>query len=289
VKGFKPTINDDARLWAATRYTVRPDSTVLVGSSRMHAGAYPSVFEEVTGKDTVQLAINGGLSYLVLENLARDPAFRGTVICELSEAEITTGITGDLEKSYISLYGRETLAGWSESFLKRILQQHLVSASPQLSLPDLVGRVLRGKPPAPSPHYHISEDRALLVDFSQLNIENLRTQIAAVTVAQGPEISPEEFISRARRFEVLAEEIERRGGHVVFVRLPVSGLLWERLEKAYPKASYWDEFARRTHLRTIHFKDYTDLQIECPDYSHIDMRDAPRFTRALAKIIFGNR
>ncbi|MDQ3917245.1 MAG: hypothetical protein M3348_01975, partial [Acidobacteriota bacterium] len=105
---------------------------------------------------------------------------------------------------------------------------------------------------------------------------------ASLSVYQGPEISPDEFVARARRFEASAEEIEKRGGRVLFVRMPVSGPLWERLETAYPKASYWDEFARRTRFRTVHFKDYPGLQVECPDYSHLDARDAPRFTAALA-------
>jgi hypothetical protein len=289
VRGFRPALYDDPGLWAAARHRVRPDSTVLVGSSRMHAGVRPSVFEEVSGRDTVQLAVNGGLSYLVLEHLARDPTFRGTVVCELWELEITTGLTTHLEKDSISAYERETLAGWSESFLHRFVQERLAFASPQLSLPAVAGGVLRGQSPVPSTPAAIGEDRALYVDFTKTNVEKLRSQIASVSVYQGPEISPEEFVARARRFEVLAEEIERRGGRVVFVRLPISGVLWERLEKAYPKTSYWDEFARRTHFQTVHFKDYPGLQIECPDSSHLDMRDAPRFTKALANIIFGNR
>lgn len=289
-RGFNPVLDDDAKLWASTRRRVGPDSTVLVGSSRMHAGVSPSIFEEVTGRDTIQLAVNGGMSYLVLENLARDRAFRGTVICELTEVEITTGMTTFWEKGFISWYEQGALAERSESLLRRFAQGHLAFASPQLSLPMVVKSVLQGHLPVPSSSpATISEDRTLSLDFTKVDIEKLRSRVASLSVQQGPEISPEEFVSRAHRFEVLAEEIERRGGHVIFVRLPVSGPLWEWLEKAYPKASYWDEFARRTHFRTVHFKDYTDLQIECADYSHLDMRDAPRFTRALAKILFENK
>jgi hypothetical protein len=57
------------------------------------------------------------------------------------------------------------------------------------------------------------------------------------------------------------------------------------LEKNYPKKVYWDEFARRTRFATIHFADYAELQFECPDYSHLDMREASRFSIALAKIL----
>jgi hypothetical protein len=290
VKGFQPTINDDARLWAAVRREVRPESTVLIGSSLMHAGVHPSIFREVTGTTPIQLSVNGGRSYLLLENLARDPAFRGTVICELIEGEVIDWVTTSTEKSFISNYEQERLAERSESFLQRFLRERFAFTSPQLSLQTLIRGVLHGQLPVPLHiHFQIGEDRSLYVDFMKVDIEKFRAKVAAAPYSQGPGISPEEFVARARRFEVLAAEIERRGGRVVFVRPPFSGVAWERQEKAYPKAAYWDEFARRTHFQTIHFKDYPELQIECPDYVHLDMRDAPRFTRALAKIIFEKR
>jgi hypothetical protein len=284
MKGFKPMLADDARLWSAARQSVRRESIVLVGSSRMHADVHPAFFDEVVGERPVQLAVNGGFSYLVLEQLARDSKFRGTVICELTEVEIATGRTTELEKGYINSYQPATLAQQSESFLKHLAQKHLTFASPQLSLPALINYALHGQRPQPSTHYHIAEDRALLVDFTSLDIEKLRSLTTAASY-QGPDLSPAEFVAQSRRFEELANEIERRGGRVFFVRLPVTGVLWDRLEKAYPKKSYWDEFARHSHSQTIHFKDYPELQVECPDYSHLDMKDSPGFTRALAKVL----
>ncbi|HZT57749.1 MAG TPA: hypothetical protein VFA21_03900 [Pyrinomonadaceae bacterium] len=289
-RGFEPSVSDDARLWSAARHRVRPDSVVLVGSSRMHAGVHPSDFQQATGILPVQLAVNGGMSYPVLENLARDQSFRGTVICDLSEAEVTTGMTTYLETGFVNSYEHETLAGRAESRLQMFAQAHLVLASPQLSPPLLEAAALQGRLPAPATSpATVGEDRTLYLDFTKADLEKLRPKIADMTVAQGPDISPEEFVARARRFVSLAEKIEARGGRVVFVRFPTSELLWERLEKAYPKASYWDEFARRTHVQTVHFKDYPELQFDCPDYVHLDMRDAPRFTSALAKIVFAKR
>jgi hypothetical protein len=287
-QGFRPALNDDARLWALARHRVRPDSTVLVGTSRMHAGVRPSTFEEVTGAHTVQLAISAGMSYPVLENLARDPTFRGTAVCELSEIEITTGMTTDLEKGFVAAYERETLAARGEASLLRWVQEHLALGLSRLALPAVLAGVIRGQLPDSSAasSLFVGEDRTVSVDFSRRDLAQLRARVASWSVNQGPEVSPEEFVARACRFEVLAEQIERRGGRVVFVRMPVSGLLQEWLEKAYPKASYWDEFARRTHFQTVHFRDYPDLRVECPDYSHLDMRDAPRFTEALASITF---
>ena len=68
--------------------------------------------------------------------------------------------------------------------------------------------------------------------------------------------------------------------------MPSSGVQWAHTERTLPKREYWDAFAARTRAATIHFKDYPELsQFECPDYSHLDARDVPAFTKALAGIL----
>ena len=52
----------------------------------------------------------------------------------------------------------------------------------------------------------------------------------------------------------------------------------------YPKAEFWDEFAHAINAPAIHFEDVPSLRgFSCPDESHMDRRDAPLFTRALAE------
>jgi hypothetical protein len=49
---------------------------------------------------------------------------------------------------------------------------------------------------------------------------------------------------------------------------------------------FWDRLAKTTRATTIHFKDYPSLSdFECPDTSHIDSKDGPRFTKALIDIL----
>ena len=50
----------------------------------------------------------------------------------------------------------------------------------------------------------------------------------------------------------------------------------------FPKAQFWDRFAADTRAVPVHFLDVPTLaHFECPDLTHIDERDAPRFTEAL--------
>ena len=69
---------------------------------------------------------------------------------------------------------------------------------------------------------------------------------------------------------------------MVFVRFPTTDEHWEIDEKVFPKRVYWDQVERLTGGKTIHFRDVPSLaNFDCPDTSHLDYRDAPKFTAAL--------
>ncbi|NQT14216.1 MAG: hypothetical protein HQ582_15785 [Planctomycetes bacterium] len=52
-------------------------------------------------------------------------------------------------------------------------------------------------------------------------------------------------------------------------------------EKSWPKRVYWDKVGSITAAETIHYQDVASLRgFHCPDMSHLDYRDAPRFTEA---------
>jgi hypothetical protein len=54
----------------------------------------------------------------------------------------------------------------------------------------------------------------------------------------------------------------------------------------FPKKDYWDAFAARTSALCIHFKDLPQLaSFDCPDLSHLDRNDAPRFTMELGQTL----
>jgi hypothetical protein len=90
-RGFRPSLNDDAALWALSRKEASngdPDSVVFVGASRIQLGLNTEVFAEKTGKRPIVLAIDGESPIPVLRNLASDESFRGLVISELTERDL---------------------------------------------------------------------------------------------------------------------------------------------------------------------------------------------------------
>jgi len=88
------------------------------------------------------------------------------------------------------------------------------------------------------------------------------------------------------RIENAVKKIPGRGGKVIIVRFPTVGKGWQLDEKYAPRQKYGDYWAANTSAVMIHFKDYPSwANFPCPDYSHLDYRDSPAFTRALASII----
>src|SRR5262249_52947108 len=76
--------------------------------------------------------------------------------------------------------------------------------------------------------------------------------------------------------------LRARGGDVVFLRVPSCGERWQLEERYHPKAQNWDHFAAASTALCIHFKDLSSMSaLRCPDDSHLDAREAPRFTHVL--------
>ncbi len=90
------------------------------------------------------------------------------------------------------------------------------------------------------------------------------------------------YMQRAAAIEENAAAIESRGGHVIFVVLPTSGLITEMENKRFPRQKYWDRFAGMTKSRTLHFENVPMMK-KCPvpDGSHIDYRNRGPLTIAL--------
>jgi len=83
-----------------------------------------------------------------------------------------------------------------------------------------------------------------------------------------------------------ADTFRKRGGQMIFIRPPSSGMLLELEKVAFPRAETWDVLLERTGVPGVHFEDYPELQgFELPEWSHLRAEHSPPFTRALARIV----
>jgi hypothetical protein len=290
-KGYKASVRDNPTLWAYHRGRVSDSSArtvALLGASRMQLGFSTRQFrQEFPGYKLAMLAIDGTAPVGSLRDLAADPDFRGIAIVSMT-APAFREKQWNHQDEYINYYHDGVPPGlYLNRFLETLVEQRLVlrSAGGMRALSMLITHhrwpraiyLTTWADRSRSAHYRLVNIKAR----RKHRIERLRAQSAKDTRPD-----PEAWLDQAVKVEPFVEAIRARGGHVVFVRFPTSDEHLEHTERIYPKAEFWDRFAARTRATTVHFLDYPQLSgFDCPDTSHLDMRDAPAFTSALAEIL----
>jgi len=300
VRGFTPSLNDDAGLWALTRAkgsTRARESIILIGGSRMQVGFNLDACAQKTGVRPIQLAIDGNSPIPVLRHLANDQSFRGIIISDFMEEYLRALVDPaaaqevGVPEQWIKQYEERSIFSVFEWRMGALVQGTFVYRVPDLSPRNVIGSLRRGQLPSPS-YAVVDAERSRRADYSKLDIEEhrkRRQEIVREEYARTPRLSVPEFTEGAKRLRELVERIRSRGGDVIFVRFPTTGMHWEMDNQRYPKSEYWDGVAAQTKLTMIHFKDYPSLSaFDCPDESHLDYRDTGRFTDALLEILDRN-
>ena len=286
--GFTPSINDGPDAWAVARDRVRPDSVVFAGTSRIQADLDPGVWAESWAARPVQLAISGGSPLPVLEQLSRDPTFRGTVILDALPRMLF-----DTEKDREKLVSRwlrsyrkthRSPARTSEARLRIPLTANLVST--RLSPWQFFGRSFLRSDLSRIPYATMGTNRFMQLDFNKVDLNQRIDVIYHQVQEQGQPAVGTEIEETLQRIERAVSKIRSRGGNVVLVHFPHDGKIRDLENELYPRATYWDALVARVDAPAIHFADEPALSAyRCPDGSHLDVRDTADFTRDLADLV----
>jgi hypothetical protein len=315
-RGFLPSVHDTALVWSHERnYLDRlgPRGLALVGASRILLDTDIATLHAATGLQPVQLGIEGGSFLPVLAGLARDPAFRGSVIVDLDVAALANPGRYDPGFGYESWYERygrnlvpnfdfaeDKLSTWLHGRLRSygqgarpwtVLTQRLFTGQELYqylrTLPDR--EVLADYTRVPMPYFRYfrafrnldgSTDVPPGLDDAALDA-TLRQDIAALQP-----LDNRTFLQGVPLLFRMVQAIEQRGGRVLFVKFPTSGYVQAIDDRRYPRKLFWDRFAAAFPERSLDTEDVPALAaFECPDGSHLDYRDREHFTQALAAIL----
>jgi hypothetical protein len=286
LRGFRPTLTDDAGLWVAARARVRdddPEQVVLVGDSRMQLGLDPAAYG-AGGPEPVMLAIDGQTPYTILGDLAANTRFRGTVLVDVSPTsfgrdDVTT--PAEVPAEFLSTFRHRSAIDGLEQALRSVVQRSLV-----LRLPDIGPRALvaSARTGFPKPGYlDVRPNRFKAADYTKADVAALvRTRVEATRLLSP--LPAAEMGRRAEQVHNLIAPILARGGRVVFIFFPISGEAGRIERQLMPRRDYFDVLATKT--TAIHFEDVPSLRdFTCPDGSHLDYRDAGEFSRRLAVVV----
>jgi hypothetical protein len=311
-RGFRPTAVDSEELWLRQRAraaNLGHRALILIGESRMQLDVDLKRLHARTGLDVVQLAIDGSSFVPVLAGIAHDPEVNGTVVVSFMPHVVADWNRADAAAQYEADYERRSHlsrinARTSEAFLSNWVGEHMRSyADGATPLSSLLLRIL---PSRATPQYLVTlPDRSRLADYRLAPMPDLyyarvaREMGADLSLAAGEtydqvehqlageiaELQPKDpsaFNQNLPKLEALIEAIQSRGGRVYFFVFPTGGMVREIVDRTYPRASFWDTFARRTSARAVHFEDVPSLQhFSLPDGSHLDYRDRDALTDGL--------
>lgn len=305
--GYEPTLNDTSDLWAEARRRVEPESIVIIGDSRAWFDSDLDELERGLGKRPVQLAIAGGCAYPVLEDLANDLRFHGTIICSIVP-RIYLAPPGtppyDRGQKAVQRYHGQTWAQRVSHELSIPLELSFAFLKQDdLTLDALLGRLpIPNRPyalvPPPLPPYFCSVDRdrrARMVEQCA-RPGRLQTRVksgwaALFTPPPPPSYVPTDVFMQGvkaaieQRFRDTRDDIDKfrsRGGKVVFVRYPVSGELKKLEDEQTPRKATWDPLVAQCRVPGIYFEDFPELSgFNCPEWSHLSAADSVEFTKRL--------
>jgi hypothetical protein len=288
--GVSPAIQDDQRLWAAARDGMRrddPNQVALVGTSRMRLDFdVPEFSHAMGGAPVAQLAVEASEGLLMFEDLSRDVHFRGLVVFDVAPWGVfgNMSVHDQASKDYLAYRAHEPWIAPLDARLREAAQ--LGFAFGKISYSALLGNLRSLRWPSPSA-FIVNSDRSVCVDWSRTSAEQLRKPMRHM-MTPGSCASPQQLRDNLIEFEAMIRRIESRGGRVALVVLPSTGPLGDAERMACPREQYWDVLAATTSAVTLNWMDDPRLRrFQCPDGSHLDMRDQAEFTRIVVEDLRG--
>ncbi len=296
--------DDNEAMWASKRamvYEPSDQATVFIGDSRMKYDLDIQTWENTTGDHAIQLANVGSNPRLVLEELANDPNFKGRLIINVTEGVFfSEGSVFDGKTNKKIAYFKGLTPTQRFSFeVDRVLESKFVFLDQDnFSINAMLDNLRPPPRPGVFPGIYFpigftlsNRDRQSFMtpDFvTDTNQQNVVKGFWTYGIIRREEakLSAGKIDSIFSSVKNNIDKIKSRGGDVLFVRPPSSGLYLDAETKGYPRAAYWDRLLTFTGCHGIHYADYpATANLICPEWSHLTPADAVVYTRSLIKTL----
>lgn len=289
----EPSITSNADLFCDVYSEVKnlgSKDVILLGASRMQTGFDLQTFQgQFPNRKSLLLAQSGrGTSYPVFEDIVKNTNFQGVVI--IDETERTLISKNFDQKEFINhCHHNFSLNRQLNHRISVWLESNFVFLNSQSSSLRLWGNLIT-QSQLPEPFYTKTlSDRQQLTDYARADVKFLKeihdSRLKGVQKqAKQPFLSPDTWLKQTEHWHNLVVQFRARGGHIIFVRLPISQERWKLESQTTPPEKYWKKFVNKLNVESVYFADYPDLSnFQLPDTSHLDMRDKSAFTKNLVQ------
>ena len=291
-------LGDGNGFWATERRRVDlagPGSAVILGSSRILFDTDLEVFQSITGRVPIQLALPGTGPREFLRDLAEETGFDGLVVvgvtptaffrpgpglmgAALDYARTETPAQKIGHRLFLSLAGVFGFLDADYTLIKLLRNNRFVERGGVEGPYRDVWKISTHGPGRQTWLWSRIESDGYLKEHARLAWGGFRGDV----VADGDIRSMISATGRA------VDRIRSRGGEVVFVRPPSAGPLRESENRRIPRAWGWDRLLRETGAFGIHFEDHPEMQgLDLPEWSHLSRASATRYTRVYATVLAG--
>lgn len=303
--GILLSYDDGKELWSDKRarvYESPATATVFIGSSRIKYDLDIDTWQKGTGRQAIQLAMEGNSPIPILENLAADRQFAGKLVIDVTEPVFYSADDGPVRHEQyenISYYNGRTPAQRSSFVLNHALESQFVfldqgwlslnARLDELHIPSRPGVFI---PPAfPLDFQRVAFDRQdkmtprFLADTSlQHRVQNIWAFMGQAGKEYAAHHPGDPVPPVIQRVATAVAKIQSRGGEVVFVRPPSSGPMRQGERMGFPRAHFWEPLLAATRCKGFHFEDDSaTAHLSCPEWSHLSPADAQVYTRELIR------
>lgn len=306
-QGLQPNIDDNKNLWANQRKKLDNfnDNTVaFIGSSRILYDIQLDIWKEETQTDPVMLATQGASPIPVMKDIVENTMFNGTLLVGVTPPLFFSTTYPEAEfikrsQSLVEYYKKRTYAQILNHKLSVPLQQNFAFIrdgdegwDSDVDLKTLIKQIHIGKRSGPLyPPFNNFEEISL--DRHMKMPERMVTDTAYANTVKKvwkailtSDLPPPDKESTTAAFVELAEKFKKRGGNLILVRCPSSGLFKEIESMAFSKELFWDELVAKSGVKAYNYLDYEQFEnLFLPEWSHLAVKDARFFTKELIKIM----
>ncbi|MEN2399394.1 hypothetical protein GKZ90_0006375 [Flavobacterium sp. MC2016-06] len=298
------TYDDSAELWADKRKRVYIDknkATVFIGSSRIKYDLDIKTWEKTTGKEAIQLAIEGTCPLSILEDLGNDTEFKGQLIIDVTEVLYynLSPAFNKIPESYIQYFHKQTYAQKAGFEINHLLESKFVffnkkflSLSAQLdNLPVSNRAGVPLAPKFPMDFINVDFDRQTKMGEKFLTDKVLQKEVTntwmmllgMIRNSPPPKDNPIPIVLQKSKDAI--DKIRSRGGEVLFIRTPSSGPYFELEQAVFKREIFWEPLLAATVSKGIYFTDYPSIsKYNCIEWSHLTPEQAIDFTAEFIKI-----
>lgn len=288
-----PAYADNRALWLSARHRLsQPDETAVavLGASRIQRAIDVAVLSEQIDRPVVQLAVEGSSALPVLEDLAADPRFRGTVIFSIAPAfsynrrlsQVGKGPQGE----WTTAYRKQSRSRRMEQELRLFTQGLFAFRSADAAVSRIIPAILTARS-VPGPDYKTTQrNRFTNVDLRKLEGNHSQEGIVELYRRNTEAYDQERFAEVVQYFGTIVDILKIKGCRVYVLRLPSGGSVLDYERREFPRDRFWNEMQRHIDAQFIHFEDHPELEGYLDmDGSHIANEKASEFTRQLASVL----